>query len=286
MIGTTLGSYRILDKLGEGGMGVVYSAEHALIGRKAAVKMLRRECSSDQEIVTRFFNEARSTALIRHSGLVDVFDFGYASDGSAYIVMEFLEGQSLASRIERHTGFALEELVEIGRQLAVAVGAAHGKGIVHRDLKPDNVFLVPNDVDGGIKVKVLDFGIAKLAGDVSTSVKTRTGSMMGTPLYMAPEQCRGAGEVDRRADIYSFGCILYEMVTGRAPFRGDGPGDVIVGHMMEPPVPPRQLCPDVNPGLEALILRMLAKKASNMSRASQICKFSQQKIPTNKINII
>ncbi|MCC6996564.1 MAG: protein kinase [Deltaproteobacteria bacterium] len=259
MIGEMVGSYRILHKLGEGGMGVVYQAEHNVIGRRAAIKMLKPEASANKDTVDRFFNEARATARIKHSGLIDIFDFGHHSDGSAFIVMELLDGEPLVALLERDGRLGFAPMTDIMVQLCAAIGAAHAKGIVHRDLKPENVFLVPDDVKGGTRVKVLDFGIAKLAGDDAGSVKTRTGSMMGTPLYMSPEQCRGAGEVDWRSDIYAVGCMLYELSCGRPPFLGAGPGDVIVGHIATTPDPPSKYEQALPPELDALILRCLAK---------------------------
>jgi serine/threonine-protein kinase len=263
VIGDTIGSYRILDKLGEGGMGAVYLAEHALIGRKAAIKVLLPALSGHQEIVNRFFNEARSTAQIKHAGLIDVYDFGYHTNGSAFIVMEFLEGESLATKLRRERKLGTALLCALGRQIAAALGAAHEKRIVHRDLKPDNVFLVPDaEVACGIRVKVLDFGIAKLAGagEAAGSVKTRTGAVMGTPMYMAPEQCRGAGSVDARADIYSLGCMLFEMACGRTPFEREGIGEIIAAQIYEPPPAPRSIAKEVPPELERIILRALAKR--------------------------
>ncbi|MCC6995667.1 MAG: serine/threonine protein kinase [Deltaproteobacteria bacterium] len=261
VIGEQLGSWKILREIGEGGMGVVYLAEHTLIGRKAAIKLLRAELSSSKDIVGRFFNEARATAAIKHSGLVDVLDFGHAPSGAAYIVMELLEGMALGHRLEDHGALPLDAALPIMRQIAAAVGAAHAKGIVHRDLKPDNVFLVNDDVAGGLRVKVLDFGIAKLMGESTKGmVKTQTGSTMGTPLYMSPEQCRGLGDIDRRADIYALGCIMFEMVTGRLPFDGEGPGDIMASHLKEPAPPPSSFAPGLPRLLDVLVLKMLAKK--------------------------
>ena len=265
MIGSIVGNYRITGQLGEGGMGVVYAAEHQLIGRKAAIKVLHPEMSAQASIVQRFFNEARATSLIRHPGIVDVFDFGHLGDGRAFIAMEFLDGESLASRLRTGRSLLLAEIVAIGQQAAAALGAAHDKGIVHRDLKPDNIYLVPDEqVAGGVRVKILDFGIAKLApdGPGRADIKTRTGVIMGTPAYMSPEQCKSAGEVDFRSDIYSMGCVLYEMACGRPPFLGEGVGEVIGAHIYEAPPPPRSLNSRVSPALEAAVLRTLAKNPS------------------------
>ena len=262
MIGEVVGSYRVTGKLGEGGMGAVYSAEHTLLGKKAAVKVLHAQLSLDPEFVSRFFNEARATTLIRHPGLVEVFDFGHLPSGAAFIVMEFLDGESLAARLERGT-LPTTTLIEIVRQLASALGAAHAGGIVHRDLKPENLFLVPDaDRRCGVRVKVLDFGIAKLSESDSPAGghKTRTGALMGTPMYMSPEQCRGAGRVDHRSDIYSLGCIVFEMVTGHPPFRGEGPGEVIAAHLYAPAPTLRSLVPTASEGLERMVARMLSKR--------------------------
>jgi len=245
-------------------MGAVYLAEHQLIGRKAAIKVLLPELSHNAELVNRFFNEARSTATIQHPNLVDVFDFGYLEDGSAYLAMEYLEGETLAQRLDRDGALTLPLIWSIGRQIASAVQAAHEQGIVHRDLKPDNVFLLPDpDQPHGLRVKVLDFGIAKLTGDAvsATGAKTRTGAVMGTPTYMSPEQCRGAGQVDQRSDVYSLGCILYEMACGQPPFVREGLGELIAAHMLEPPPLPSELDPTLSPPLEGLILEMLSKEA-------------------------
>jgi tRNA A-37 threonylcarbamoyl transferase component Bud32 len=259
-MGRTLGNYRLGEEIGAGGMGVVYVAEHTLIGRKAAVKTLLPELCNDRVVVDRFFNEARAATLIHHPGIVDIYDFGYADDGAAYIVMEFLEGVSLQDRIDQRGRLSEAEVVAITRQLTNALGAAHAAGIVHRDLKPDNVFLV-GDGAGGERAKILDFGIAKLSAEQMGGVRqTRTGTAMGSPLFMSPEQCSDARDVDGRADIYSLGCVMYAMACGRPPFDGRGMGEVIAKHIYEPPVAPAMLAPGLSPRLDAVILRALAKK--------------------------
>ena len=242
-------------------MGAVYLAEHTLLGRRAAVKVLQPNLSSNQDIVQRFFNEARAATAIADPGIVQIFDFGYHTDGSAYIVMEFLEGEALDARLKRFGRLAPEDALRILRQVAASLHAAHGRGIVHRDLKPENIFLVPDrEVAGGERAKILDFGIAKLSNNADSKVKTHTAAIMGTPMYMSPEQCRGAGHVDHRSDLYSLGCVLYHLVVGRVPFDGEGIGEIIAAHMMSAPPVPSQQAPGIPPGVDQLILRLLAKR--------------------------
>ena len=260
-VGQTLGSYRILEPIGRGGMGVVYLAEHTVLGRKAAVKLLLPEPSRDSELVERFFNEARAAAKIQHAGLVEVLDYGHHTDGSAFIVMELLVGESLAARIEREHKLAITTAMAITRQVSSALHAAHQAGIVHRDLKPENIYLVADaDAPAGVRAKVLDFGIAKLArDDEPRSVKTKTGAVFGTPRYMSPEQSKNARNVDGRSDIYALGCILYEMVAGVPPFDFDNWGELIAAHIYVNPKSPREHDPMIPIGVETIVMRMLAK---------------------------
>jgi eukaryotic-like serine/threonine-protein kinase len=261
MIGETAGSYRIVSKLSEGGMGAVYRAEHALLGRAAAVKVLLPELSHNRDIVVRFFNEAKAATAARHPGIVEIYDFGFMPSGIAYLVMELLEGETLSRRIKRVGRLTEIEACGLVRAITAALAAAHAQGIVHRDLKPDNIFLVPDsEVPSGERPKLLDFGIAKLGGTGTPNASmTRTGAVLGTPRYMSPEQCRGAGEVDHRADLYALGCILYELVTGRLPFTSDAPGELIANHMLSPVDPPSQFV-SVSSDTEAIIMRLLAKR--------------------------
>jgi serine/threonine-protein kinase len=262
MIGQTVGNYRVTELIGEGGMGIVYLAEHPAIGRRAAVKILRASLTDNPEITKRFFNEARAANAIRHPGIVEVFDCGTLPTGASYIVMELLEGENLAARLRRVGRLPLAEARHIAAQTASALAAAHAAGIVHRDLKPDNLFLVPDERDASSElVKVLDFGIAKLGqqGSNTSSVRTRTGSVMGTPAYMSPEQCRGTREIDHRTDIYALGVIIYEMVCGRPPFVSEGFGELVHLHISAPPPPPRTISAAIPEDLERLILCCLAK---------------------------
>jgi serine/threonine protein kinase len=270
MAGEVFGSYRVVDEIGRGGMGAVYLAEHTLLGRQAAIKVLLREMSHRQDLVTRFFNEARAATAVKHPGIVEIYDFGYAADGSAYIVMEFLQGESLASRLQRRGPLPEARAAALCRQVAGGLGAAHAKGIVHRDLKPDNIFVVPDaDVAEGERPKILDFGIAKLASEQSAGQSmTRTGMVMGTPAYMAPEQCKGAGQVDARSDLYALGCILFETVCGRPPFIAEGAGEVMALHIFSAPPSPRMFAP-VSAALEQIIMRALAKGPDQRFRSAE-----------------
>ena len=259
MEGRLIGQYRVTGVIGQGGMGAVYTAEHTLLGRPAAIKVLLPELSQKQEIVQRFFNEARAATAIRHPGIIEVYDFGWTSDGAAYLVMERLEGDSLERRMSRGA-LAWPAALALARQIAGALGAAHAKGIVHRDLKPDNMFLVRDpEVPGGERIKLLDFGIAKLAGESSQANVTRTGQVIGTPTYMSPEQCRGVA-VDHRADLYALGCVLFELCAGRPAFVGEGAGDVLAAHIYLPPPTLGAAGVAAPPAVEQLLASLLAKQ--------------------------
>ena len=265
MIGATLGSYTVERELGRGGMGAVYAAVHVLLGPRAAVKVLLGALSRDEAAVQRFFNEARAASAIKHPSIVEIYDFGWAEDEggehrSAYIVMELMDGESLAARLARVGKLPVPSALLVARQIATALGAAHRAGIVHRDLKPDNVFLVPDpEVASGERVKLLDFGIAKLASQTGGVAKTTTGAIMGTPHYMSPEQCEGSRAVDAKSDLYALGCMLFQMISGRLPFEGEGIGGIIGMHLyVEPPLL-RSRVPDAPEGVEALVTRLLAK---------------------------
>jgi serine/threonine-protein kinase len=268
VIGSTAGSYRIIDVLSVGGMGTVYRAEHTLIGRLAAVKVLNPAMSVSTDIIERFFNEARATTLIKHPGIVEVYDFGYLESGNAYLVMEFLEGRTLDKRNKARGPIAAAEAAALLRAVCGPLAAAHAKGIVHRDLKPDNIFLVPDaESPLGERPKLLDFGIAKLTDIGLAGTATKTGSLMGTPTYMSPEQCRGTGDVDHRADIYSLGCIFFELVTGRPPFIERGAGELIASHLFVDPEPPSRFA-SVSPHAEQLILAMISKQAAQRPQSA------------------
>jgi serine/threonine-protein kinase len=263
VIGHVVGKYRLLAQLGEGGMGTVYRAEHVVLGSPAAVKILLPQFTQDAVVVDRFFQEARAASAIRHAGIVEVFDFGRLASGQAFIAMELLRGEELAGFLARRGQLDASLAVQIAIQMLAALNATHLVGVVHRDLKPDNVFLVPDSgAPGAIRVKILDFGIAKLTGRplAGQPGRPRTKNMiLGTPAYMAPEQCRGGGEIDARADLYAVGCLLFELLTGRPPFVASGDGEVMAMHIYEPPPRLSNLAPHLPVELDALIARLLTK---------------------------
>jgi serine/threonine protein kinase/tetratricopeptide (TPR) repeat protein len=261
--GEIVGNYRILRRIGGGGMGDVYLGEHVHMGRHAAVKVLLPELSTQEQAVARFLDEARATARLRHPGIIEVLDCGLYATGAAYIVMEYLVGENLGDYLARAGGLAEHPraVAAVMGQIADALTAAHENGIIHRDLKPDNLFLCASaDSPSAVRVKVLDFGIAKLvAPKTGEARRTRTGSLLGTPLYMSPEQCRGSGQIDFRTDIYSLGCIIFEMMAGVPPFVREGAGDLIVAHVSEQPPELTKLVPSAPPILSQLVKHMLAK---------------------------
>jgi serine/threonine-protein kinase len=237
--GGTIGPYRIVRKLGQGGMGTVYLGEHTLLGRQAAIKVLLPGMSAQEEAVQRFFNEARAVTRIADPGIVQVFDFGFHPDGNAFIIMELLEGEAMDHRLARVGRFGVNECVRVMRQICASLAAAHAKGVIHRDLKPENIILVSDGaVAGGERAKILDFGIAKLIEpdpNTEPALRTQTGTMIGTPVYMSPEQCRGDGEVDHRTDVYAIGCVMCTMLTGKPPFDLRAPGELVVAHLLDTP---------------------------------------------------
>jgi len=263
LVGQTIGGrYRIERLLGEGGMGAVYEAEHTLMHKRVAVKVLHAEMSLMSEVVTRFEREAMAAAHIEHPNVATATDFGKLDDGSFFLVLEFVEGQSLRDAI-RKGPFVASRAVRVARQIASALSRAHGLGIVHRDLKPENVMLVARDGDEDF-VKVLDFGIAKVpVGDIAPKsmagdkALTQVGMIYGTPEYMPPEQALGQ-DVDRRADLYSLGVILYEMLASKRPFDDESKVKLLGMHITAP-VPPLPAELQVPADLEALIVKLLAK---------------------------
>jgi len=263
MVGKKINNYELRELVGDGAMGVVYLAEHPVLRRRVAVKLLKRQYLESPSLVARFINEARAAAAIHHPNVIEVIDVGTVDDDVPYIMMEFLEGEPLSRRLTRER-LRVGKAVDIAIQSARAVAASHALEIVHRDLKPENLFLVPDPMSpGGERVKVLDFGIAKLRPDWSGSdgAKTRTGVIFGTPAYMSPEQCRGLNdEVDAATDIYALGCILFEMLCGRAPYVSQGWGDVLMMHMSDDIPVPSAENPRVKPAIDQVVRTALAKK--------------------------
>ncbi len=259
--GDQVGEYRIEVKIGEGGFGAVYRAVHPVIGKTAAVKLLHRQFSSNPQMVSRFIAEAKAVNQIRHKNIIDIFAFGALPDGRQYYVMELLEGMTFDRYIKQRGRLPVEEALPILRGVGRALDAAHAAGIVHRDLKPENIF-IQFDEEGTPTPKLLDFGIAKLLGESSDqSHKTRTGTPMGTPYYMSPEQAFGRA-VDHRSDIYSFGIMTNEALTGRVVFDGESIMDVLFKHVNLPPPRMSERCPELPASLDEPVLRMLAKDPS------------------------
>jgi serine/threonine-protein kinase len=264
LIGQTVGNYLVTQKLGEGGMGSVYLAEHPSIGKKVALKVLHQEFSSNPEVADRFFTEAKSVNAIGHPNIVDIVDYGVIQAGAGgreqlvYFIMEFLAGQTLSQVIRAEAPLPPERALMIALQAADALSASHKTGIVHRDLKPDNIILIQRGRDRDF-VKLLDFGIAKLTGDSVGSHRTRTGLVLGTPAYMSPEQCEGRANVDHRTDVYALGICLYEMLVGRVPFIGEGYGEILVQHLTQAPIAPSQYRM-MSPHVEVVVLKALEKR--------------------------
>ncbi len=260
--GHQLGPYRIVRLLGEGGMGAVYEARQEPLDRRVALKTLHPEYAGNKDAVARFFNEGKVLSRLEHPSIVQVVDFGNAADGTAYLVMEFLRGQSLGRRLSEGEGhLPVVMALQLAWQIADVLAVAHVQGVVHRDLKPDNLMLVADPIaPGGERVKVLDFGIAKLtrASDRG-GVKTDTLAVMGTPLYMSPEQCAGAGGVDDKTDVYSLGCVLYQALAGRPPYMAEGAGQIIGMHLFQTPPPLLSVAPKLPPQVADLVHRLLTK---------------------------
>ncbi|NVB81446.1 MAG: serine/threonine protein kinase, partial [Kofleriaceae bacterium] len=257
--GQSIGSYRILQKIGTGGMGAVFLAEHPLIGKKVALKVIHRELSSNKEVVQRFFQEAKAVTKIGNEHIISIHDFGMTPEGDHFYIMEYLEGQTLAQLLAKTTVLPVMRALHIGAQIGAALAAAHAAGVIHRDLKPDNVMLTPRLGDQDFVV-LLDFGLAKMfVGGGQSAVKTQAGVLLGTPQYMSPEACESRGNLDHRTDIYALGILLFQMMTGLLPFDGESMGEVLVKQVTQLPPPPRGLNPSIPPSVEQILLRCLAK---------------------------
>ena len=257
--GQTFGSYRILNKIGTGGMGAVYLAEHPLIGKKVALKVIHRELAGNKEVVQRFFQEAKAVTRIGHEHIVEIHDFGVTPEGDHFYIMEYLEGKTLASALGHEGRLEVMRALHVGAQIASALAAAHAAGVIHRDLKPDNVMLIHRLGDPDF-VKLLDFGLAKMAAADGSAVKTAAGVLLGTPQYMSPEACETRG-IDHRTDVYALGILLFQMMTGTLPFDGASMGEILVKQVTQLPPAPRAINPSIPPSVEQIVLRCLMKQA-------------------------
>jgi tRNA A-37 threonylcarbamoyl transferase component Bud32/tetratricopeptide (TPR) repeat protein len=278
-IGTLIGDrYRVIELVGSGGVGTVYRAEHVLMKKAVALKLLHPELGRIEEVARRFEREAQSASRLSHPHIIQVTDFGRTPDGILYLVMELLVGESLAAAIERSRRIPVERAVGIMRQVLSALKHAHALGVVHRDLKPENIMLVRReDLGTRDNVKLLDFGIAKMSEDApaTDAPLTQAGIVFGTPRYMSPEQAVGEN-TDHRSDLYSCGVILYEMLTGRRPFDGDSAVKIIASHLTANPTPLRAVAPEaqIPRALDEVVLHALAK--SRDERVPSAAEFEQR----------
>jgi serine/threonine-protein kinase len=254
-----LGQYRLLTLLGAGGMGEVYLAEHRMLKRPCAIKLIRPERAGDPQVLARFEREVRMTARLSHWNTVEIFDYGRTDDGTFFYVMEYLPGLSLEDLLQRHGPLPAERVIHLLRQCCQGLREAHACGLIHRDIKPANLFAAQR---GGLfdVAKLLDFGLVKPIAEVGSVRLTQDGTFSGTPLFMSPEQANGHGIVDARSDIYSLGAVAYTLLSGRPPFERQSPLEVLIAHARDTVTPPSQLRSDVPADLEAIILRCLAKK--------------------------
>lgn len=260
------GRYKVLTKLGEGGMGTVYLAEQVSVGRKVAIKVLLGNYASDDEFIGRFRREARLAASLNHRNIVVLYDFDQAADGSLFIVMEYLNGEKLSDIIRRNGPLDVARATRLGLQIAEGLNAAHVAGVIHRDIKPDNIMVA--GTGNSEEVKLMDFGIARLRDTGKASQITRAGLIVGTPEYMAPEQVEG-GDVSDKTDIYALGVVLYEMLTGNVPFKAATPGAVLIKHLKERPLSLRKLRRELPVAVERVVMQALEKEPQKRQHAME-----------------
>lgn len=275
LAGRFVGSYKVVRKLGEGGMGVVYEAVHKTTGRHIAIKFLHEEFQEDQELLGRFFNEAIASSALDHPGMVQIFDSGMLDGETPYLIMEYLRGSSLdqcLAAIDGRRGLPLREALNVAWQTAAVLAELECRGIVHRDLKPGNLMLVPDAVAAqGVRVKILDLGLAKLNRELfASAVHTRCGMVMGTPLYMSPEQCSDTSDVDGKTDVYSLGAVLFEMLTGQTPYVTAGSRSMLALHMFAPVPRLKDVAPAAPEALAELVTAMLSKRPAERPTMAQV----------------
>jgi eukaryotic-like serine/threonine-protein kinase len=253
-----IGQYRLVKLLGAGGMGEVYLAEHRMLKRPCAIKLIHPDRAGDPRVLARFEREVQMTARLSHWNTVEIFDYGRTDDGTFFYVMEYLPGLSLEDLLERHGPLPADRVIHLLRQTCQGLREAHEVGLIHRDIKPGNVFVA---LRGGLYdvVKLLDFGLVKPVDENPSARLSQEGGISGTPLFMSPEQARGLGDLDARSDIYSLGAVGYALLTGRPPFAGTNPLDVMIAHVRDEVVRPSQIQADVPADLECVILRCLSK---------------------------
>jgi serine/threonine protein kinase len=253
------GKYRIVRIIGEGGMGAVYEGENTRIRRRVAIKVLHSGVASSAEMVSRFEREAQVAGTVGNDHILEILDLGALPSGERYMVMEYLDGQTLTERIKSRGRLAPKEAFGLVKQALEGLSAAHGAGIVHRDLKPENIFILKQKAGHKDFVKIIDFGISKFVEQGASSRMTRTGALMGTPHYMAPEQATGSSEIDQRTDIYAVGIILYEAITGRVPFEAESFNQLLFEIALAKIQPARQFLPDLDPAVDTIILKATAR---------------------------
>ncbi|MEM9657118.1 MAG: serine/threonine-protein kinase [Planctomycetota bacterium] len=263
-----LGQYRLKKLLGSGGMGEVYLAEHQMMKRPCAIKVIRPEKAGDPRVLARFEREVRATAKLSHWNSIDIFDYGRTEDGTFYYVMEFLPGHNIGELVELHGPLAPARIIHLMKQVCDALAEAHGVALIHRDIKPANIYCAHR---GGVfdVAKLLDFGLAKPTSDTSDSTLTQEGAITGSPLFMSPEQATGSDELDERSDIYSLGAVMYYMATGRPPFAYSQPLKVMVAHASEDPEPPSLVNPEIPVDLGEVILHAMEKLPENRYQSTR-----------------